>query len=518
MRAVPALSAVVVAALVVRTPAASTVTIAPGGDLQAALNDAHGGDTILLTPGASYTGNFVLPARGDDDTRPITIRTAGSGLPGDGERVTPAASGRLARLQSPNSSPALATAPATHDWVIQLIEFGPNQKGEGDIIDLGDGSNAQRTLAQVPARLTLDRVYVHGDPVSGQKRGIALNSASTRIAGSYISDIKAVGQDSQAIGGWNGPGDYLIENDYLEAAGENLMFGGADPAILNLTPTKIIVRNNYFSKPLAWRGVSPAWQVKNILELKNARTVLVEHNLLEHSWQQAQAGYAILLTVRNQDGGCGWCQVEDVQLRANVVRDVAAGIQVLGTDNDHPSRQTNRIFIADNLFQGIDSEAWGGDGYFLALSSGPRDVTIDHNTIVSGHSSGLVKIGDGIADAFKLTNNVAMHGSYGIIGTDHGVGNDSIRTYLPGAQISTNVIAGGSGSAYPPGNLFPSVDEFKKQFVDFAGGDFRLVPGSRWLKAGTDGRDLGANISDVSAVVTTQMKKGGPKQPAHKIP
>ena len=77
------------------------------------------------------------------------------------------------------------------------------------------------------------------------KRGIALNSAATTITGSYISDIKAVGQDSQAIAGWNGPGPYTITNNYLEAAGENLMFGGADPAVPGLVPADITIKGNH---------------------------------------------------------------------------------------------------------------------------------------------------------------------------------------------------------------------------------------------------------------------------------
>ena len=67
-------------------------------------------------------------------------------------------------------------------------------------------------------------------PARGQKRGIAMNSASTTIIGSYISDIKSTSQDAQAIAGWSGPGPFLIENNYLEASGENFMLGGATPA------------------------------------------------------------------------------------------------------------------------------------------------------------------------------------------------------------------------------------------------------------------------------------------------
>ena len=92
-------------------------------------------------------------------------------------------------------------------------------------------------LAQVPYALVIDRVYVHGDPVLGQKRGIALHSSDTASINSYVSDCKAVGQDSQAMSGFNGPGNYLIENNYLEGATENVLFGGADPMIPNLVTT-----------------------------------------------------------------------------------------------------------------------------------------------------------------------------------------------------------------------------------------------------------------------------------------
>ncbi len=120
----------------------------------------------------------------------------------------------------------------------------------GDIITLGDGSAAQSELAQVPQDIVVDQCYVHGDPVRGQKRGIALNSGRTSITNSYISDIKAVGQDTQAIGGWNGPGPYTIENNYLEAAGENFLLGGADPAIPGLVTEDVVFRG------ITWRSRS----------------------------------------------------------------------------------------------------------------------------------------------------------------------------------------------------------------------------------------------------------------------
>jgi hypothetical protein len=502
MRFAAGLAAIAMAAVIVGDTSASTVTVRAGEDLQQALNAARPGDTIQLERGATFTGNFVLPSRASDDDRDIVLRTADdSGLPGEGQRITPDAASKLAKLQSPNNMPALQTAAGARHWRIALLEFLPNRNGAGDIIALGDGSTAQNALARVPSFLTLDRLYVHGDPARGQKRGVSLNSSNTTITGSHISDIKTMGQDSQAIAGWNGPGPYLIENNYLEAASENVMFGGADPTIIGLTPTGIVVRRNLFTKPLAWREAgSPNWQVKNLFELKNARDVTIEHNVFEHSWPAGQSGYAILFTVRNQSGGCGWCQVENVTFRRNVVRDVSAGISILGSDNNFPSRRTTNIRIVDNLFEGLDKKVWGGDGFLLQLTDGPKDVIVDHNTVIQGASGGIVKIANGITDGFTLTNNIASHGDYGIIGTDHSIGNDSIAVYLPGAQITKNVIAGGTERRYPPGNLFPSMDEFRKQFAGFASKNYLLAPSSPWRKGGTDGKDLGADLGEGFAV------------------
>lgn len=234
---------------------AATITVRAGDNLQTVINAAQPGDTLLLEAGATFSGNFVLPVK--TGSTYITIRTAppvsGVSVPGDTVRVRPIDASWLAKIKSPNNMPALTTVPGSHHWRLVLLEFPSTKDAFGDIMQIGDGSKAQNNLSMVPHDFELDRLYIHGDPNLGQKRGVSLHGANVTIRNCYISDIKAIGMDTQAIGGWNGPGPYVIENNYLESGGENVMFGGADPGIANLVPTGITIRNNYFTRPMSWR-------------------------------------------------------------------------------------------------------------------------------------------------------------------------------------------------------------------------------------------------------------------------
>jgi hypothetical protein len=481
--------------------AAATHNVPPAGDLQAALNAAQPGDVVLLAPGATYTGNFKLPARNGDGY--VVVRTGGNtrDLPGPGMRISPEHAPALARIKSPNTSAALATMAGAHHWRIELIEFAANVNGIGDIILLG-ASSSQTQMSQVPHSLILDRLYIHGDPAAGQKRGVALNSGATQIINSYISDIKTVGQDSQAIAGWNGPGPYLIENNYLEAAAENVLFGGSDPSIPNLIPSDITIRRNYFTKPLEWR--SQKWQVKNAFELKNARRVLVEGNIFENVWVAAQAGYAILLSTRNQDGRSPWSVVEDVTFRYNIIRHAANAINISGTDYEHPSMQGSRYRISHNLVYDIDGATWGGSGNFLQVGNQPRDVVVEHNTVQ--HTGNVVTVygkRDGapaVVEGFRFRDNLMRHNKYGVKGESIAVGSPTLDAYFRSLTFDRNALAGGKASEYPAGNYFPTVEQFDGAFVNAAAGNFALVAGSPFRSAASDGGPLGADLATLNAV------------------
>ena len=510
--------AVVLSVLALPPASASTLNVPAGGDLQAALNSAQPGDVILLASGATYTGNFQLPFKAG--TQVITVRTdapAGS-LPAAGVRITPDYAPALAKIKSPNTAPALTTAARAQDWRLELLEFQANVGGHGDIIVLGSASQTQ--VSDMPHDLVLDRVYIHGDPIAGQKRGIALQSGYTQITNSYIADIKAAGQDSQAICGWNGSGPYVIENNYLEAAAENLLFGGADPAVPGLVPSDISIRGNLFSKPLTWRQEN--WTVKNALELKNASRVLVEGNIIENVWRAGQNGFAVVFTPRNQDGKSPWSLVTDVTVRYNIVRHANGAFNLEGWDDEHNSAQMQRVRISNNVVYDINTDNWGGDnGIFLQIGNNPRDVTIDSNTV--NHSGSVISAygkqngQPWPTDGFVFRDNLLRHNQYGVKGDGTGTGAATLRAYFTSLTFDRNVLAGGSAGQYPGGNYFPTVADFLASFVDPANGDFTLVPGSSFATSSSTGGALGADVARVTAAVTGVTTPApsatGPSQP-----
>src|SRR5439155_4333890 len=214
------------------------IAVNVGGNFQAALNTARPGDVITLEAGATFVGPFTLPNKPGADW--IVIRTSApdGNLPPAGTRVDPAFADVMPKLVARSGS-VIRTELAAHHYRFIGIEIKP---AVGtflyNLVDLGTTGTV---VEQLPHHMIFERCYLHGDPKRGTRRGIAMNSRDTAVIDSYFSDFKEVGADSQAIAGWNGLGPFKIVNNYLEGAGENVMFGGADPSIPNHVPSDIEV-------------------------------------------------------------------------------------------------------------------------------------------------------------------------------------------------------------------------------------------------------------------------------------
>jgi hypothetical protein len=471
-----------------KTIAAPDVT-----SFKTALASAVPGDEIVLQAGMRYVGNFTLPNKTGSDW--IIIRTSASNqLPTPGNRINPSQhTALLATIASPNSDPAIITAPGAHHYrLVGLnVTLEAGQPMSFGLVTFGNGNETTKDI--LPHNIIVDRSYIHGQPTVNVKRGITFNGSSLAVVDSYISDIHVIGQDTQAVFGSNGPGPFAIVNNYLEGAGENIMFGGADPSIANLVPADIVIRNNDFFKPLSWKVGHPTyagkhWTIKNLLELKNAQRVLIDANRFQNNWADAQNGFAILFTVRNQDGAAPWSAVRDVTFSNNTLRGSTSGINILGKDDIYSSQQTQRISIRNNLFTDIGGSQWGGAGRLFQVLNGAADVTFDHNT--ASNAGSILTADSAPSTGVVFTNNIANHNDYGIIGTGTGVGNATLSQYFPNAVVSRNILIGGHAQHYPSNNFFPATIA-EVGFRDAVNNDFSLRSDSAFIKSATDGGAVG---------------------------
>ena len=457
--------------------------VATSTDLQTMIDATPAGGVLQLTDGSVFTGNFVI-------TKSITIQ-------GNAQIITP------------NADPAIDIRPRTHDVTIKGLDISA-AGFVNSVVRIGSQGTEQDTLDEVPFNITLDGVKVHGSPTDDSQNGIILNGANVTVINSRVYEIHFRGIESHAIIEWNGPGPFRLVNNYIEGSGINTMFGGAPPSIPGLVASDIEVRNNRFFKPMSWYINDPSyagfhWSVKNLFELKNARRVVVEGNVFENNWTDAQAGWAIQFTPRPSDSG-SWAVVEDVQFINNIIRNSGQGVNVLGADQEPAPTDTRlrRVRIANNVFENINGPQFGSSGNFLTITNKTDSVTIEHNTAF--HTGNVISSDYAPSTNFIYRDNITRHNDYGIFGSGHSIGNDSISYYFPGSVITGNLIAkevnapSNIESIYPSGNYFPaSLDAVG--FVDRNGGNYRLGSNSPYKGVSSGGTDPGCNIDALNAAL-----------------
>lgn len=426
----------------------TVVNVSTAAGLQTAINDSSGPTLILAVPG-TYLGNFQLRNKTLDADKWIVIRadTADANLtPSSKPWILPAQASYMVKLQALDTLlPALDCDDTSHGYWLAGVEFLPNTANpDRDLCILGRGN---MTLAsQQPDRITFQSCYLHGSVAGGGHRGILFNGSNGIIRESYFAEFWEVGRDCQALCMINGAGPLLVLNNYLEASGENILIGGGDPSITNQVPSNITIRGNHFFKPLSWQVDHPG-SVKNIFELKNAAVVLIENNVFENCWVDAQSGHAIVFTIRNQDNTAPWSVVRDVTFRYNIIKNVdGASINLLGKDDINTSVQGTNMVIEHNLC--LDCE------HGLNLNNCYRPTTIRHNTWPTLGGRFMYWIGD-VMPSGNLTcqDNVIGASEYGIIADGYSTPIPTLDNWAPGSTFTHNVIEHGpSELTYPANN------------------------------------------------------------------
>jgi hypothetical protein len=546
------------------TPApGKVISVRAGENVQAAINRTDCGDTIELQSGEVFTGAFHFPRKPCDDAHWIIVRTSApnSVLPPEGSRLKPCFAGVaslpgrpdfhctatqnvLARLElrdRESIGPLLFDPGANHYRFIGL-EVTRGSKQPVSALAVVKASGQQGGQGGQIDHIVFDRVWMHGTAQDETTRAIYLVGMSqVAVVDSFFNDfvcVSATGSctDSQVIatgGGHTPSGPFKIVNNFLEASGENILFGGT-PA--SATPTDIEIRGNHFFKPLIWKPGEPGFVggasgrpfiVKNLFELKNAQRVLFEGNLLENSWGGfSQNGYAILLSPKNQESRCPVCQVTDVTIRYNRISNVGAVFSLINVRSDAGGEATagERYSIHDVVATGVRGRQSGyaGSGLFaqLLVAAPPmRDVQIEHVTaLVPRAILGITNRGQ--FSNFKIENSILGSTDIAIENQGGGPANCAFQPEKQGpgsvfkncfadSSMTHNLFIGDGG--WPKGN-FSAKDVHDAGIRDTndpgatpyelckeKGGDCKKP--SPALHSGTDGRGLGADLEKLGQML-----------------
>ena len=549
-----------VASSMADTPApGSIISVNAGGSLQTALNNALCGDTIELQAGATFSGVFKFPAKNCDNDHWIIVRTssADASLPPEGQRLTPCYAGVASLVGRPQyacNQPQNVLAKLVVSGLADgpvIFESGANHyRLLGLEITRPVGVKASPTLISIEQKgtaqyLVVDRSWVHGVALDDTKTGFNLAGSNyVAVVDSYLNDlhctsIKGACTDAHAVSGGTGDhqdGPYLIEDNFLEASGEAILFGGGGATT---TPTDITIDSNHFFKPWQWMPGSEPFQggyagypfiVKNHLELKNASRVLAEANLMENVWGGfSQRGFAIVLTPINQPSQtnapmCPICVVTDVTIRYTHVIHAGGGIVMATPLESHGSSKEKyyaaagtRWSIHDIVMDDISSDNYNGTGRLFYLANNwPTNpintITINHITGFADVTGGFMFTGNNKPNpemyGFVFTNNIVTTGIHPMWEAEGGdascavsdvpvkILNSCFKTFTFNYNAFLGTTPEFGSSTWPAGNMFgptPSNAEFTS-FNNGNGGNYELPPNSPYKNAGSDGKDLGADI------------------------
>lgn len=430
-------------------PACTTIVrLIAGTDLQAAINSAQGGTCILLAQGAAWVRNYSLPDRSSAGY--VTITTEGfSATPGQRMTPTRAFAQNLAKIQSPNYTEAIGTASGAHGYIFRGVEISTTPAAQltsmNVLVRLTDPTNVA-----APRDIQFQQVYVHGTSTLDMRRAFRADGDSIVLVDSYVDDIHSNNSDSQAWLGLNCAAHQLVQNNTLRAGHEIVMFGGGDPSSRACIPHDIVLRWNHIMHPLAWYKV---WQVKNCIETKNVIVYLIEGNVIENCWPDAQAGFAFVLKSENQD--CGpigqYSTTSDVTIRYNLIIGAGNGFNLSGKgSNPCPNITSARYDIRHNVFKNFTRS----QAIEVQLLSQITDVQLQRNTFLgmdAGGSAFSMDGGGGVAAVRLVVKNTALHANaYGVKGSGLTAGTVSLAALAPGYVWSDNFLAGASSCGNYP--------------------------------------------------------------------
>lgn len=274
---------------------------------------------------------------------------------------------------------------------------------------MGADQKSLKVKEEVPSGFTY-RGCVFDGPC---RRAMYANCKDLLVEDNVFSNYYEANTDSQVIAGTNGSENHIIRRNKMEAASENIIYGGSDAASEEMCPKNIRILDNELTKRAEWK--TEKYNMKCLLELKNAQDVVIRGNKFDGAYKQAWGNApAMVIKSANQGGTNPYARSEDVLIENNIIQNVGTYISLLSEDEpgNLPGR-TKNIMVRMNLFHAMNGEP---DGRAIKLGEDCIDVTFDHNTFLDNRHSFLEWWGElgNRAVNFRYINNISEHGTYGV--------------------------------------------------------------------------------------------------------
>ena len=523
------------------------------------------GPVVVKLAVTTYTGSFTFPALGNSHQIYVVSANYNS-LPPSGTRTQEADRVNMPLFKAADNGPGYsfhfatlhvafgaqkyrfiglaATYPLDSDHGLGLFVAG---KQNADLTGEIDSSD------DVPTDIIVDRCEYYGRDGAGytDRKGVNFDVDGGAIVDSRVMAIAGNSSDDpMGIMVTFAGRSLTLENLEVTASGENIIIGGTDG--YRDVHTDIVLRKLWLHKPRHWFADDPSYDghnrtIKNLLELKKASRVLIEDFVLEDcgDTDSGQSLSAFVFTVRNQDGGDPNAVVENVEVRNGFVRRCGVLASIIGEDNNHPSLETNRIYVHDVLYYDQNYYAQYGSiveypaikiSQLLEGREYPH-LRFEHITCVLGPNGIPYEYGNfmsisvaaadvvGVLPGFVMKDNIfegyaastlreAVVAQYVGGGWPPAVG---FATICAGEVTSNNLATGEDGDEqlrYPAGNFFESTAS-TIGFTNYAAGTvagYKLASGS--YRAGqandaTDGEDMGADIDAIVAATANTISGAG---------
>lgn len=283
-------------------------------------------------------------------------------------------------------------------------------------------------------------------------------------------------------------------------------------------PSDLVFRRNHLPKDLGWRSGSGTYygvnmSVKNLFEIKQYDRASIQGNLLEDHWMEDQ-NWAVVLTVKNQDGKQPWSKFSYIDFAHNKMLRVGNCFQVLISDWANPSLGTETMLVRHNICSGV-SFYDGGTGFqnFAVM----QDSNVAGTDLRRGFRVSFVRNstdargtdGKGRLFMFETSTNYRVFTIYGGIGqglfTQNGpTGTAALVAGTGGGSGSYSVTKNGFylASGTNPADNTTISDRPDVKYTDFTNHNLKLANDSPFLTTGPAGGRAGADTDAVDAMTS----------------